>query len=74
MPLSSTASNVIKSQKNKSNEVKGPVDNKLNNNKPSLPIVSTGITCEDKPSISRMEMRGANYTVLYNYIPAEEVC
>ena len=33
----------------------------------------TGIECKDRTMKPRMEMRGTNYWVLYNYIPAEEV-
>ena len=39
---------------------------------PSLPF-NTGIECKDRSINPRMEMRGTNYWVLYNYIPAEEV-
>ena len=38
----------------------------------SLPF-ETGIECKDRTIKPRMEMRGTNYWVLYNYIPAEEV-
>ena len=38
----------------------------------SLPF-KTGIECKDRTIRPRMEMRGTNYWVLYNYIPAEEV-
>ena len=38
----------------------------------SLPF-ETGIECKDRTMKPRMEMRGTNYWVLYNYIPAEEV-
>ena len=41
----------------------------------SLPNATTtvGITCKERSSKPRMEMRGTNYWTLYNYIPAEEV-
>ena len=38
----------------------------------SLPF-KTGIDCKERTIKPRMEMRGTNYWVLYNYIPAEEV-
>ena len=38
----------------------------------TLPF-KTGIECKDGSITPRMEMRGTNYWVLYNYIPAEEV-
>ena len=39
----------------------------------SSPLPYTGISCKEKSLEPRMEMRGTNYWVLYNYIPADKV-
>ena len=50
----------------------GSIDSPMPHSLPN-PTATVGITCKERSSKPRMEMRGTNYWTLYNYIPADEV-
>ena len=73
--IASSTKAVIESTKNYSQiqMVQGETESEIPQaSSSSLPFI-TGIECKDRSITPRMEMRGTNYWVLYNYIPAEEV-
>ena len=50
----------------------GSIDSPMPHSLPNA-TATVGITCKERSSKPRMEMRGTNYWALYNYIPADEV-
>ena len=50
----------------------GSLDAPMPHSRPNT-TATAGITCNERSSKPRMEMRGTNYWALYNYIPADEV-